>query len=520
MPRPGPGGSTRSAFDQLRARRRRSTRSSSRRWASPASTSGRGSTRRPASVRSRYFATDFGIAEDEATGRGRGDAWAASCSAAAHDPPGRRLGDPRPAAARRHGRDRRPGRAGRDARRVRAGSVACGREWDAIVVGLGGIGSGAAYWLSRAARRPGPRPRAVRARPPQRRVGQDHSRIIRLSYHRPDYVRLARRAYATWAEVEARGRRRRSSRSPAASTSRRATPRSRWRTTRRAMDRRGRPVRAPRRAPRSCGAGRSGAWATSTTACTRRTSGLADPNRGNAAHQRLAREQRRDAPRPLPGDAAARRRRRGRGHDGRRHGPPRGDGRPRRRRLDERAAARLRPAAAADDHQGAGDVLRLPGSGGVRARTASRSGSGWTTRASTASRPTARPGRRPPRTSAATRRRPRRGRSTATRRPTPASSRFLAEHLPGRRRAADLHEDVPLHADAGPRLRRRPAARRAARPRRAGRGARLQVRLGPRPASSRSSPSTGRPRPRARSSASAIDRPILLEESPVTSFMV
>ncbi len=34
-------------------------------------------------------------------------------------------------------------------------------------------------------------------------ASQDHSRIIRLSYHRPDYVRLARRAYATWAEVEA-----------------------------------------------------------------------------------------------------------------------------------------------------------------------------------------------------------------------------------------------------------------------------------------------------------------------------
>ncbi len=31
----------------------------------------------------------------------------------------------------------------------------------------------------------------------------DHSRIIRLSYHRPDYVRLAKRAYETWAEVEA-----------------------------------------------------------------------------------------------------------------------------------------------------------------------------------------------------------------------------------------------------------------------------------------------------------------------------
>ena len=34
-------------------------------------------------------------------------------------------------------------------------------------------------------------------------ASQDHSRIIRLSYHRPDYVRLARRAYETWAEVEA-----------------------------------------------------------------------------------------------------------------------------------------------------------------------------------------------------------------------------------------------------------------------------------------------------------------------------
>ena len=31
----------------------------------------------------------------------------------------------------------------------------------------------------------------------------DHSRIIRLSYHRPDYVRLAKRAYETWSLVEA-----------------------------------------------------------------------------------------------------------------------------------------------------------------------------------------------------------------------------------------------------------------------------------------------------------------------------
>jgi sarcosine oxidase len=34
-------------------------------------------------------------------------------------------------------------------------------------------------------------------------ASQDHSRIIRFSYHRPDYVRLARRAYESWSEVEA-----------------------------------------------------------------------------------------------------------------------------------------------------------------------------------------------------------------------------------------------------------------------------------------------------------------------------
>ena len=29
----------------------------------------------------------------------------------------------------------------------------------------------------------------------------DHSRIIRLSYHTPAYVRLAREAYTAWAEL-------------------------------------------------------------------------------------------------------------------------------------------------------------------------------------------------------------------------------------------------------------------------------------------------------------------------------
>jgi sarcosine oxidase len=75
-------------------------------------------------------------------------------------------------------------------------------DWDAIVIGLGGIGSAAAYWLST---RLGDRVLGLE----QFELGhpngasQDHSRIIRYSYHRPDYVRLARRAYASWASVEA-----------------------------------------------------------------------------------------------------------------------------------------------------------------------------------------------------------------------------------------------------------------------------------------------------------------------------
>ena len=86
-------------------------------------------------------------------------------------------------------------------RRGAARVVTQRRDWDAVVVGLGGIGSGAVYWLSR---RLGDRVLGLE----QFELGhsngasQDHSRIIRLSYHHPAYVRLARRAYATWAELE------------------------------------------------------------------------------------------------------------------------------------------------------------------------------------------------------------------------------------------------------------------------------------------------------------------------------
>lgn len=76
------------------------------------------------------------------------------------------------------------------------------REYRYIVLGLGGLGSGAAYWL---ARRAGPDVLGIE----QFELGhvrgesQDHSRIIRLSYHTPEYVRLAQRSYESWVMLEA-----------------------------------------------------------------------------------------------------------------------------------------------------------------------------------------------------------------------------------------------------------------------------------------------------------------------------
>jgi sarcosine oxidase len=75
------------------------------------------------------------------------------------------------------------------------------RDWDVIVIGLGALGSAAAYWAST---RPGMRVLGLERFELGHANGAsaDHSRIIRLSYHRPDYVRLAKRAYATWAELQ------------------------------------------------------------------------------------------------------------------------------------------------------------------------------------------------------------------------------------------------------------------------------------------------------------------------------
>ncbi len=75
------------------------------------------------------------------------------------------------------------------------------REVEAIVLGLGGIGAGALYWL---ARRLGDSVVGLERFEIGHRRGssQDHSRIIRYSYHRPEYVRLAAHAYETWSALE------------------------------------------------------------------------------------------------------------------------------------------------------------------------------------------------------------------------------------------------------------------------------------------------------------------------------
>ena len=68
-------------------------------------------------------------------------------------------------------------------------------------MGLGGIGSGAVYW---AAKRAGASVLGLERFEfgNERGASQDHSRIIRLSYHKPEYVRFARDAYAAWSDVE------------------------------------------------------------------------------------------------------------------------------------------------------------------------------------------------------------------------------------------------------------------------------------------------------------------------------
>jgi monomeric sarcosine oxidase len=75
------------------------------------------------------------------------------------------------------------------------------RTYRYAVVGAGGIGSAAAYWLSRLA---GPDVICLEQWElgHDRGASEDHSRIIRLGYHARRYTALTRAAYAAWRTVE------------------------------------------------------------------------------------------------------------------------------------------------------------------------------------------------------------------------------------------------------------------------------------------------------------------------------
>jgi sarcosine oxidase len=74
------------------------------------------------------------------------------------------------------------------------------REYDVIVLGLGVIGSAAAYWSAkRGARVLGLEKFELGH---ARGSSHDRSRIIRLSYFTPAYVQLAKEAYRAWASLE------------------------------------------------------------------------------------------------------------------------------------------------------------------------------------------------------------------------------------------------------------------------------------------------------------------------------
>lgn len=70
-------------------------------------------------------------------------------------------------------------------------------DTDVVVIGLGALGSAAAWACARRGARVVGLDQFALGH--ERGASQDHSRIIRLSYHTPGYVRLAKAAYPAWA---------------------------------------------------------------------------------------------------------------------------------------------------------------------------------------------------------------------------------------------------------------------------------------------------------------------------------
>lgn len=75
------------------------------------------------------------------------------------------------------------------------------RSFSHVVIGAGAIGSAAAYWL---AERGADRVLVLEQHELVNALGSsgDHSRVIRHSYHRPEYTRLTRAMFDAWRHVE------------------------------------------------------------------------------------------------------------------------------------------------------------------------------------------------------------------------------------------------------------------------------------------------------------------------------
>ena len=170
----------------------------------------------------------------------------------------------------------------------RAGSESHEADFEYIVLGLGGFGSAAAYWL---ARRAGAGVLGLE----QFELGhvrgesQDHSRIIRLSYHTPGYVELAKHAFRAWAEVERDAGEQLVLKTGGLDFGPRvsAIPLS---TLQRQHGRGRRDLRAPRRAGDHAPVAASSASDDEIHGLYQSESGIAMAARGNAAHVRMARE--------------------------------------------------------------------------------------------------------------------------------------------------------------------------------------------------------------------------------------
>ena len=268
------------------------------------------------------------------------------------------------------------------------------RDWDVVVVGLGALGLGGRLLGLAPAGRPRAGPRAVRDRPPQRRVrGREPDRPALLP---PSRLRAARPRGPTrpGREVERESGLQVVFRTGGLDVGPRETADGV------AIDlgdyvagdgRRGRAVRDARRPTRSCAAGRRGGWTTSTSGCSRRTPASrtrprATPPTGGSRRRRapssgthapVARIEGGDGevdPGLEDGEAITRR-----------------QGRPRHGRVDERPARRRSapdlPLTVTQEQVELVHAPRRPAA--VRHRTGSRSGSGWTSPRSTASRRTA-----------------------------------------------------------------------------------------------------------------------------------